>query len=290
MRPMPVTAIQYIKLNGAVLGYTHHGDDRSRPVIVFVHGGFLRSTDGPYEALIDLLAEHYEVYALDMRGHGASAAAVEGWSLHALADDVVAFSRELKLDKPVYVGHSLSAFVGLFAEIRHTNSFSALCLLAPGPADPRSDPVDALEFLVEHGQDRQMLRPAFGHMFVHPTDSLLEAMLDAVTLIDRRVFRALQEQNGKTSIEDRLAEISVPVLLVCGSRDTVVPPRLQRDIASKVQRSKEVVFSNEGHLLPNENPAMTAREILAFLEHDRAALTASLGGGTGEGASADTSA
>ena len=263
--------IKYVHLNGVDLGYTRHGKSNN-PSVLFVHGGFLRSTSQLYESLLGLIAERYEVYALDMRGHGASASATEGWSLEALADDLVAFSKEMKLDRPVYVGHSLSAFVGLYAELRHRDSFSALCLLAPGPADPTTDPVEALDFLIEHGRDRQMLRSAFGHMFVRPTGQLLEPMLDAVTLIDKQVFQALKEQNSRTSIDGRLNEVAAPVLLICGAKDTVVPPGLQHDIARKVQRSKEVVFSTEGHLLPNENPAMTAREILAFLQYDRVAL------------------
>lgn len=38
-------------------------------------------------------------------------------------------------------------------------------------------------------------------------------------------------------------------------------------MAGKLARTKEVIFSAEGHMVPYENPAATAREIVAFLEN-----------------------
>ncbi|KRB82214.1 hypothetical protein ASE00_08950 [Sphingomonas sp. Root710] len=254
------------------LGYSVHGAGTGKPSLIFVHGGLMSSTSGIYAPLIDLLARRYAVYALDLRGHGASAAAYRDWTLNGLADDVVAFARALGLDRPAYVGHSLGGFTGLLAAIRHPGFFSALCLLAPGPADPRSDPVEALEFLIAHKHERDLMRAGFSHMFVRPPGDEIELIVDAIGAIDIGVLRALQEENSRTSIDDRLGEIAAPVLLLCGERDTVVPPARQHDMARKLRRCKEVVFSSEGHMLPNEAVAMTAREVIAFLDHDRDVL------------------
>lgn len=264
--------LERISVNGVELGYSVHGAGPGKPPLIFVHGGLLRSTGGAYAPLLDLLARRYAVYALDLRGHGASAAAYQDWTLNGLADDVVAFARALGLDRPAYAGHSLGGFTGLLAEIRHPGTFSALCLLAPGPADPRSDPVEALEFLIAHKHQRDLMRAGFSHMFVRPPGDEIELIVDAIGLIDIGVLRALHEENSRTSIDDRLGEIAAPVLLLCGERDTVVAPARQHDMARKLRRCKEVVFSTEGHMLPNEAVAMTAREISAFLDHDRDAL------------------
>jgi len=264
-----VDAIKQISLNGARIGYFMQEGGADKPPLVFLHGAFLRSTSGLYKELLDGLSQRYAIYALDLRGHGASAGALSGWSLEAMADDVVAFAQALELDQPVLVGHSLGAFTSLFAEIRHPGAFSALCLLSPGPANPTLDPVDALDFLIEHGQNRDVLSKGIGQMFVRPPGRTLDLMLDAITLIDTGLFRALQKQNSQTSIDDQLKDVSTPVLLLCGERDNVVLPAKQHDMARKLQRCKEVVFSTEGHMLPNESAAIAAREILAFLDHDR---------------------
>lgn len=256
--------IKQITLDGTQLGYTVQGAGPDKPPLVFAHGYAMRSTGGLYGKLLDLLTDRFTVYALDLRGHGASADAVAGWSFEALADDVVAFSRALGLDGPVFVGHSFGAVIGLLAEIRHPGAFPALCLLSPGPADHRRDPVDTLDALIEHGHDRGMLRDGFRQMFVRQPGEMLELALDAVILVHADVHRAQKEQDPDFSIDDRLKNVAAPVLLVCGESDQVVPPARQHDMARKLPHSKEVVFSGEGHMLAVERPAVAAREILAF--------------------------
>ena len=260
--------IKQITLNGVELGYSKRGAGPNKLPLVFVHGYCLRSTAGPYEELLERLSLRYTIYALDLRGHGASAGALAGWSPQALADDVAAFSQALELDTPVFVGHSFGAFIGLLAETRHPGVFSALSLLSPGPADHGQDPVETLQFFIEHGRDRDMLRGGFRRMFVRPPGRTLDRMVDAAILVDPGVHRT-HKQNSQVSIEDQLKDVTAPVLLVCGERDSVVPPARQHDMARKLQSSKEVVFSREGHMLANESAAIAAREILAFLDCDR---------------------
>lgn len=272
--------IEQITINGAQLGYSVHGAGPDKPTLVFAHGYAMRSTGRLYAELLDLLARRFAVYALDLRGHGASAGAVAGWSYEAVADDVVAFSHALGLDRPVFVGHSFGAVIGLLAGIRHPGAFQALCLLEPGPADSRRDPVNTLDALIEHGHERDMLRDGFFKMFVHPPGEKLELALDAATLVDADVHRAQKEQNPHFSIDDRLKDVGAPVLLISGKKDGVVQPARQHDMAGKLPHSKEVIFSGEGHMLAIERPAGAAREVLAFLDHD----TGSMADGTASSA------
>lgn len=257
-----------ISVDDVELGYRVHEAGRDAPPMVFVHGYAFRSTAGPYDELLDLLARHHAVHALDLRGHGASVNAATGWSKRALSRDVVAFCRALDLDRPVLVGHSFGCEVSILAAADHPDLFSALCLLTPGPADPRQDPVTALDFLVEHGQDRDAVRDAFRPMFRRPPGAMLETVVDAVTLVDSGVHRAQREENSSVSIEHRLEDVSAPTLVVLGGADTVIAPERQHDMARTLARCKEVLFSAEGHMLPLESPTTAAREILAFLDHD----------------------
>lgn len=267
-------AIKSIDVNGAKLGYSIHGAGWSKSPLIFLHGGLLRSTGGLYDELLDALGRAFSVYALDLRGHGASSAAVEGWSLAAIADDVAAFARALKLERPALVGHSLGAFTCLNASLRHREAFSAMCLLAPGPADPREDPVDALNFLIANRSNREITHAACRHMFQRAPIDILEQAVDALSLVDADVLHALRDQNAQTSISAHLGNVDTPVLLICGENDNVIAPTRQHDIARQLRRCKEVVYSTEGHMFPNENAAMTAREIIGFLTNDAPSMAA----------------
>ena len=260
---------EQIRLAGAQLGYGVHGAGAGKPPLVFAHGYAMRSTGRLYGELLGLLARRFAVHVLDLRGHGASAIAVAGWSFEALANDLVAFSQALGLDGPIFVGHSFGAIIGLLAEIRHPSTFTGLCLLSPGPAAPRHDPVDTLDALIAHGPARDMLRDGFRQMFVRQPGEMLELALDAATLVDAGVHRAQKEQKPHFSIDDRLKDVSAPVLLVCGEIDNVVPPARQHDMARKLPRSKEVVFSGEGHMMAFERPAVAAREVITFFDYDK---------------------
>lgn len=258
--------IEYITYDGSVLGYSRYADDTDKPPLLFIHGYAMRSTAGPYEELMRILAKNYAVYALDLRGHGASATSFENWSFETLADDIAAFIRIVGLERPVFAGHSFGAVVGLFTEVRHPGIFSHLCLLTPGPADHTKDAPDALNFMIDHGRNREMLRSGFGSMFVRDQADLLESVLDAVTILDSAVHKALRDCNSHFSIDDRLGEIAAPVLMMSGALDTVVPPDIQHDMAGKLRRCKEIRVADAGHMMPIENATATACSIFDFLD------------------------
>ena len=260
--------IEQITLNGAQLGYCVYGKASGKPPLVFAHGYAMRATGDLYQSLLNLLAQRFEVYALDLPGHGASAGAVAGWSYEMVADSVVGVSQALGLEAPSFVGHSFGAVIGLLASLRHPGAFPALCLLSPGPADSRRDPVDTLNALIDHGHDRDALHDGFRAMFVREPGRLLDLALDAAILVDADVHRAQKAQNPQFSIDDRLGKMTAPVLLVCGHSDGVVAPERQHDMAGKLSRSKEISVSGEGHMMAVERPAVAAREVLAFLDND----------------------
>ena len=255
-----------IIVNGAELGYSTFGSSQyTQPSLVFLHGYAMRSTGGLYKELLEFLAERYAVYALDLRGHGASAGSIAHWTYDSLADDLVAFCEALKLNRPTVVGHSFGAVIGLLAAVRDPKTFSALCLLSPGPADERDNPVETLNYLVENGRDREKLRDPFGNMFSHSSGAKLELTLDAATLVAREIHLAHKEQALRFSIDDDLRGVALPALVVTGRCDNVVPLEKHLDMAHKLPYSKQVVYSGQGHMLPIESGPIAGREIYSFL-------------------------
>ncbi len=54
-------------------------------------------------------------------------------TLHGYADDVLEICRELNLEKVVFVGHSVSAMIGVLAAIKEPERFDKLVLIGPSP-------------------------------------------------------------------------------------------------------------------------------------------------------------
>lgn len=262
-----ISELRYVSANGVRLGYEVHSEGSGRPPAVFAHGYSGRSTGETYPQLLRALAEEFTVYALDLRGHGASAAEVDGWSIAAVADDVAAVVRALGLDRPLYIGHSMGGFTGMYCEIRHPGVFSALCLLATAGAGGGGHAAPEVgQLMIEHGRNREILQGAFAPMYVHGDDG--SANVETVVLIDRRVHEAYFGEYPNLSILDQVGRIEAPVLVLNGALDNVVPVSEQHITALALPNCKEVTFTTEGHMLPRESGALTAREVIAFWRHD----------------------
>lgn len=263
--------VRFADVNGVRLAYQVWGEEVGRPAAIFAHGYTGRSTGVElYGRLLGLLEKEFTVFALDMRGHGLSAdQGIDDWSMSAVADDMAAFVRALSLEKPLLIGHSFGGFTGMFCEVRHPGTFEALCLITPGSAEGAKDTPPELERLwIDHGNDRVFLLDALMDNDQALYQDYPTAHIDAVVLMDRRVHLAYFGEYRSQIIIGDLDRIRVPVLMLNGALDNVVPLPTQHASALAIPDCKEVVFTTEGHLLPLESPVRVAREIVSFWQHD----------------------
>jgi N-formylmaleamate deformylase len=104
--------------NGTKLHYYRTGG--KKPAMVLLHGV---TDDGLcFGPIADVLADRYDVITVDMRGHGKSEAPETGYTLTVMAGEVAALIKELGLDKPIIMGHSMGAITtltlaGLFPDV-----------------------------------------------------------------------------------------------------------------------------------------------------------------------------
>lgn len=260
--------LRYVSANGVRLAYQVHAEGSGRPPALVVHGYAGRCTgEASYPELLPALAEEFTVYALDLRGHGASASEVEGWSLAAIADDVAAVAQELGLVEAFYIGHSIGGFTGMFCEVRHPGTFSAMCLMTTASAGGagHANP-DVGKLLIEHGNDPEAMQGNFAPMYVHGGDGSVNVA--SILLMDRRVHEAFFADYPTRVIINEIRDIDIPVLALNGALDSVVPLAEQHKTALALPNCKEVIFMTEGHMLPRESGALAAREIIAFWKHD----------------------
>lgn len=259
--------LNYADVNGVRLGYEIHGGGFGRPPAIFVHGYSGRSTGRSYGELVNALAQVFTVYALDLRGHGASASQSDGFSMTAAADDVAAFSRALGITGALYIGHSFGGFTGMFCEVRHPGTFVALVLLNTASAEGGGHtPPENAQLLIEHGSDRDFMRAALASMYTR--GPVADVHVEAASMVDPRIHEVYFAEYPNRIIIDEVRGLALPVLMLNGARDVVVPLTTQHATALALPNCKEVVLTTEGHMLPIEAPAFAAREIIAFWHND----------------------
>lgn len=95
--------------DGVKLAYIDTGS--GDPPLLFIHGWCCDHTYWPDQ--IPEFAKRQRVVAVDLRGLGQSDVPDEDSTISQFADDVAWLSRELSLDRPVLIGHSMGGLIAL---------------------------------------------------------------------------------------------------------------------------------------------------------------------------------
>jgi pimeloyl-ACP methyl ester carboxylesterase len=115
----------YAPVDGLKMYYEIQG--AGKPLIL-VHGG-LGSTD-TFRDILPSLAQNRRVIALDLQAHGRTADIDRPLSYEAMADDVAALIRYLKLDKADVMGYSVGGEVALRTAIQHPDEVRKLIVVS----------------------------------------------------------------------------------------------------------------------------------------------------------------
>jgi pimeloyl-ACP methyl ester carboxylesterase len=281
-----------VDLGGAV-HYVDYGGDGEGPPVVLVHG--LGGSHLNWDLLAPRLTGSARVLALDLPGFGRS----EPDGRHAGVPANVAvlgrFLDEVVGEPAVLVGNSMGGMVSIFATGEQQRSVSGLVLLDPAIPGPRRalDPLVALTFAVYSA-------PLVGERFlrrnrerksavrrVRETLVLCGVDSDAIPaeLIERsvtqleerrdvegmdRAFLAAARSLVRVLVDPRryraaMASIRVPVLLMHGDRDRLVPVAAARDLARRHPAWRYVELPDVGHVPQLQVPERVAEEILGWL-------------------------
>lgn len=95
----------YVHANGARLHYYRAVPNPGKPAMVMVHG--LTDNGLCWTTLTRELEKSYDIYMIDVRGHGLSDPFTDVDDGATIVKDVVGFIQAMKLEKPILMGHSL---------------------------------------------------------------------------------------------------------------------------------------------------------------------------------------
>src|ERR1041384_5166247 len=105
---------QYAEVNGINLYYETHGDG---PPMILLHGGL--GSGESFGPVLPTLADHHQVIAVDLQGHGRTADIDRPIDMRLMADDIAALIDHLGLDQPDVVGYSLGGGVAFHTAVKY---------------------------------------------------------------------------------------------------------------------------------------------------------------------------
>ncbi len=101
--------------NGLRIHYQRLGEG---PDLVMVHG-ITGNLAAWHLHIVPALADRFRILTYDLRGHGYSDAPPTGYTLDAMADDLLGLLDALELDRPIVLGHSYGADIALYFAANH---------------------------------------------------------------------------------------------------------------------------------------------------------------------------
>jgi len=263
------------RVNGTTLYYVHGG---TGPAIILLHA--FPEDWYEYHRVMPLLAKHFAVVAVDLRGIGGSAATRDGYDAANMAEDVHQLVEHLHLEHVYVVGHDIGGMVAYaFVRMYPGTSRGVMLLDAPVPGLGPWDTVKA--------------SPLIWHIYFQQTPNLPEQLiagreaiyfrhfLDRNTVSDADVaryardyaapehLRALLEiyrafpANEKFNAAHRSA-ISLPLVLAPGENspfEKLMPGFAEALRDHGCTNVKIEVIKNGAHYIADEQPEAVAQLI-----------------------------
>jgi len=250
------------------------------PVFLLLHG--TGAATHSWRDLLPILAAQYTVVAPDLPGHGfTDQPDTAGMTLPGMAAGVAALLDELKLKPEFCAGHSAGAAVlaqmcldGLIAP-RAMISLNGALLPFKHAVSPLIAPlakIFARSPLVPFIFSMHAADPRVVDRLLRGTGSVIDA--DGAKFYARLAARSGHAGAALTmmanwdlaSLQKRLADLRVPVLLVAGGNDRSIPPEDADRLALMLPAASVRKLDGLGHLAHEEQPEDVARLMREFCE------------------------
>jgi len=279
----PPLTRESLVVHGHRLSYLRSG---SGPALVLLHG--IANSCQTWAGVIDRLAESHTVIAPDLMGHGESDKPRGDYSIAAHANGLRDLMTVLDIEQATLVGHSLGGGIALQFAYQFPERCERLALVGSGGLGPEMSA--GLRAATLPGAELVLgaltgvsgpLRLGFGALDRIGQVTGLQRMRDLAEAGDallalkdveaRRAFlrtlRGVADAHGQAvSALDRLyLADAVPMLVVWGSRDPIVPARHAETVRELVPSARVEVFDGAGHWPHLDQPGRFCDVLLDFL-------------------------
>jgi pimeloyl-ACP methyl ester carboxylesterase len=271
---------QFVEINGLTVHYKTVGE--GEPVFILLHG--FGASLFSWHAVMEPLSQYGTVIAFDRPAFGLTERPMtwEGespYSPQAQVDLLLGLLDHFNVERAILVGNSAGGTVAMNFYLQHPDRVQALILVDPA--------------VYEGGGGPSWLRPFYntpqmnhlGPLFVRSIQSsgmdliktawydpakITQATRDGYTrpLKADNWDRALWYFTAASQVSDlpqRLGEFTLPVLVITGDTDKIVPTANSIQLAGELPNAALVVIPQAGHVPHEEQPGLFMQAVDEFL-------------------------
>lgn len=253
----------YIKLkDGNKLWYEEKG--RGMP-IVFLHGWM--GSSFCYSNQIDYFSKAYRVFVFEHKGHGKSDRPEDAsYTLPEFAEELnQALDKLIGDEKSVLIGHSMGGMISLVYATTSDFKKRLKGLILMSTTSKFENPgVQEYINLIKKGEMSLEPNPenvnnilvplCFNQKYIQTHEETIKKFVEEKLKNSEYVaFKTLINFVDHYNVEDKLAEIEVPTLILAGDEDIMVSPENSRSMHRKIKNSELKIFSPKiGHYIQFE--------------------------------------
>jgi pimeloyl-ACP methyl ester carboxylesterase len=265
-----------------------HDHENTTPLIL-LHG--FGASIGHWRHNLEVLGNYHTVYALDMLGFGASEKAPTNYSVTLWVEQVYDFWQTFIRQPVILIGNSIGSLISLVAAAIHPDMVKGIVMMSLPDPSLELEALPTFFHPVIRGiksviASPLLLKPLFqvvrkpevlkrwaGLAYSNPeaiTDELIDIL--AAPPQDRgstRAFIALFKSSigseFSPSVKKILPNLTIPMLLIWGSKDKFVPPKLASEFAQYNEKLEVLYLEDVGHCPHDEAPEKVNQVILNWI-------------------------
>lgn len=253
-------------INGCTIAYEDRGTGE---VLVLLHG--FCGSSAYWDRILPLLSSSYRLIIPDLRGHGASSSPNGAYTIEQMADDVVGLMEYLNVPQYTLLGHSMGGYIALSIAQRYSSRLKGYGLVHstayPDSEEAKEKRLKAVSTIQSSGITDFIDGLIPGLFAPNHVESMKEAVTAAMQIGYRTppqgACGAALAMRERVDRRDVMTALPIPVLLVAGEHDQVVP--LERTFTADGPHVFKSVIKGAGHMSMYEAPEQLASVIIDFL-------------------------
>lgn len=285
-------ASRYVDLPGGIRMHYRDQGNPTGPTLVLIHG--FSASLHTWEPWVERLGDDMRIISLDLPGHGLTRApAGYQGTIDAFRDEVAAFAQSQGLTRFSLGGSSMGGHVAWEYALAHPEQVDALILVDSAGWPQASDPAEngaliftllrnpATRALIRDLDNSRLIRQGLEAAFPANTALVDDAMVARYSELSRApghrdiTLNLMTERESRPdATPERLAALQMPVLVMHGTDDRLVPFSDGEQFHSAIAGSELAALEGIGHVPQEEAPDQSAMAVREFLYrvHEGSAL------------------
>jgi Predicted hydrolases or acyltransferases (alpha/beta hydrolase superfamily) len=227
------------------------------PTVVFAHGIYMSVIE--WSVVWDILLERgYRVIAFDQRGHGQSTIGSEGICTEAMAGDYLAVLETYDVRGGILLAHSMGGFLAVAAVLDIpgvAERLGGLILMSTFAGDVLRGRSIVVARIKSGAMVKLAANDTTGTLFARslcgddPSPAMLDAFLEVFRATDHQSLLPILEALVDEDRGDRLGDIALPTIVLCGEKDTTTLPSQSERLAEGIPGAQLRWVPGAGHML-----------------------------------------